>query len=158
MTDTDDIIRKNIKRELPVKLDNSEMLDIAIAKANAEGDLDELQVEFRDVKAEWNQRIEEQEKRIAIMSVELRTKEQKRVVVCFERFRAGTIEVVRDDTKDVIERRSASLAEAQKAIPGTDVAAAAAAQKAANVEEDDEGDIVAPAGDGKKQRSNKAKR
>lgn len=155
MTDTnaEEVTRKGIKRELPVKLETHEMLMIAIAKSKAEAELDEMEAELRDIKADWNQRIDEQERRIAVMGVEIRTSEQKRVVPCYERFRAGTIEVVREDTHEIIERRAASLAEAQKALPGTDVADAAATQKAANVEEDEDGDVVVPEGNGRKSKA-----
>lgn len=163
---TEDIIKRDIMRELPCKLDGEALLDIAIAKSEAEAKLEELQSDFSDAKDEWKARLEEVEKRIAVMGAELRLKEQKRVISCYERFVSGTVEVVRADTKEVVERRAANLFEAsrsstrsksdEEAESAKASADAAKTQRDANVEEDDEGDVVAPEGDGK--RNGKGKR
>jgi NifB/MoaA-like Fe-S oxidoreductase len=157
---TEDIVKRGIKRELPCKLTDQEELEIARRKASAEAELEEVQADFDDAKNEWKSRLEEVEKRIALMGAELRTGEQKRVIDCYERFVAGTIETVRTDNGMVIDRRAASLADTQRALPtvGRDeareeqeqAADAAKTQRDANVEEDDEGDVVAPAGEPKK--------
>lgn len=161
----EDIVKRGIKRELPCKLTDHEELEIARRKATAEAELEELLEDFKDAKDEWGTRIDEVEKRIAIMGAELRTGEQKRVIECYERFKAGTIEVVRTDNGMVIDRRAASLGDTQRALPKVadeptpatsddegeaQAADAARTQRDAGVEEDDDGDVVAPAGDGKK--------
>lgn len=172
------IIARDIKRELPCNLTQEEMLDIAIDKAKAEGELEQVRDEFRDVKDQWNERIEEAEKRIAQMGVEIRTRQRKRVVLCHERVVAETrmVEVVREDTNEVVDRRAANLFEAGKVLPQTkhldvhagdepadgDVdsalaAAAAETQRAANVEETEDGDVVPPEGDGKRAKKGKRK-
>lgn len=154
----EDILKRGIKRELPCKLTDQEELEIARRKAAAEAELEEVQADFDDAKNEWKGRIEEVEKRIALMGAELRTGEQKRVIDCYERFVAGTIETVRSDNGMVIDRRAASLADTQRALPNVvreeqaQQADAAKTQRDANVEEDEEGDVVAPAGDGKKSK------
>lgn len=160
----EDVVKRGIKRELPCKLTDQQELDIARRKAQAEAELEELQDDFNDVKEEWKTRLDEVEKRIAVMGAELRSGEQKRVIDCYERFVNGTIETVRSDNGMVIDRRAASLADTQRALPGTvkdeaaaQAADAAKAQRDSNVEEDEEGDVVAPAGDGKKNGKGKRK-
>jgi hypothetical protein len=135
---TEEITRKGIQRELPVKLTPPELLTIAITKSKAEAERDELCAEFRDVKSDWNGRMEQLDNRIKAMGMTLRTQEERRVVTCHERFKAGTIEVVREDTGEVVERRAATMAEAQKVIPGTESTEGAAATQRANVVEEDE--------------------
>lgn len=160
----EDIIKRDIMRELPCKLTDDSLLKVAIKKAEAEAELEEMRDDFKDVKDDWGTRISDAEKRIAEMGAQLRTKEERRVIKCYERFVSGTIEVVRDDTKQVIDRRAASLAEAQRSLPSrtkaedneqAEAAAAAKAQRDNGVEEDDEGDVVPPAGDGKRGRKGK---
>lgn len=154
----EDIVKRDIMRELPCKLTDEQLLEVAINKAEAEAALEELESDFKDVKEEWSVRIAQSEKRIAEMGAELRTKEQKRVIKCYERFVAGTIEVVRSDTKEVVERRAANLSEAQRALPATDAKAdAAKVQRDNGVAENDEGDVVPPEGDGKRNGKNKRK-
>jgi hypothetical protein len=169
------ITATDIKRELPCKLTDSDMLEIAIDKAKAEAELDEMEDEFADTKRDWGKRIEEVEKRVAAMGSELRTRERKRVVICHERVVLETrmVEVVREDTMEVVDRRAANLFEAGKVLPMTkrledappvdppDVDAALAAahaetMKAAGAEEVD-GDVTVPAGDGKKPKKSKRK-
>jgi hypothetical protein len=175
------IIATDIKRELPCKLTDAELLELAIAKTKTEAELDELRDEFRDVKSTWSDRIDDVEKRIAHMGSELRAGERKAVVICHERIDLATrmVEVVREDTLDVVDRRAANLFEAGKVLPhakrlddsppgeeppGVDDALAAAAaegrdaaatQKSVNVEENDEGDVVPPEGDGKRAKKSK---
>jgi hypothetical protein len=171
MTSTDnlydpvgDVIRDQIKRELPVRLTDAERLEIAEAKAMAESELDEHSATEADRRREAAKRGEEIEKRIAVMGAELRTREQRRVVLCYERWKAGQVEVVRRDLdprdpQSVVERRAANLAEAQRAIPdaaqedGGDVLTQAAKmQRDAGVAEDDDGDVVVPDTAAKKRR------
>jgi hypothetical protein len=165
-----DVIRDGIKLELPVRLTDAERLAIAEAKAEAESKLDDHRANLADIKREWGKREEEIEKRIAVMGAELRTREQKRVVVCYERWKAGQVEVVRRDldprdTASVVERRAANLAEAQRVMPdaepvaGGDVLAQAAQmQRDAGVAENDEGDVVPIAEGDKKRRGGKGKK
>lgn len=158
-----DVIRAGIKRELPVRLGDRELLEIAIAKASAEAELDEHNANLADMKREQAKIGEDIEKRIATMGAELRQRQQRRVVICYERWNAGLVEVVRQDLdprnpESVVERRAANLAEAQRAIPDPEAArpdddvltAAAKMQRDAGVAENEDGDIVAPDGDGRK--------
>jgi hypothetical protein len=158
------VIAEGIKRELPVRLTNDELLDVAFSKARLEDERDQLEDQFADVKRQWTERIAGIEKHIDAMGLELRTRERKQVVICHERVVAATrmVEVVREDTNEVVDRRAANLFEVGKVLPpakrdeanataedppDVDDALAAAAEetmKAANVEENDEGDVTVP--------------
>ncbi len=169
MNATQDIVNRDIKRELAVKLTNEDLLEIAIEKAQLEAQLEELETDFGDAKKEWAKRMEDVEKRIAVKGHELRSKEQKRVVDCFERFRAGLIETIRTDTYEVVETRAANLFEAAKAsgktLPTGEPAEvdpdelaqrdAAKAQKDVGVAEDENGDVIPVEDDGSKRKSRK---
>lgn len=146
-TQTEDIVKDNITRELACELDDRDVLTIARAKAKAEAELEELQEEIDDERTVQKARLEAVEKRIEIMGAEIRTGEQRRPVPCYERFVSGMIEVVRKDTNEVIDRRAASLVEAQKVMPMTDAPAddASTLEQAAHkqrgfAEDDDESD------------------
>lgn len=164
-TQTEDIVKDNITRELPCSLNDLEVLKIARAKAKTEAELEELQDEIKDERSAQAARLEAVEKRIEIMGGEIRTGEQRRPVPCYERFVNGTIEVVRKDTSEVIDRRAASLVEAQKVMPMTDAPAADAStlDQAAHMqrgfsEDDDEApDEGEPESEPKKKRRGKAK-
>jgi hypothetical protein len=170
------ITRRDIKRELPCKLTNEELLEVATAKAEAELQLEELEAEFANVRGDWKGKLEDQAKAIGKLGAELRSKSRIRVVICHEQVPADSldVEVVRDDTSEVLERRAATLFEVRKVRPDSttlpenftgddsaaDAALAAAAAEtmaAAGVEEDEDGDVVAPAGDGKR-KGKKGKR
>ncbi len=123
-----DVLRDDVQRELAVKLTDVERLGIADSKAAAEAELEQLQVRFAEVKREWARRFEDLARRIGVMRDELREREQLRPVLCYERWKAGQVEVVRRDLdprdpSSVIERRGATIDEAQRAIPVAQAAA-----------------------------------
>lgn len=135
---TKEIHRTGIERELPCKLTTPELLEIAISKANAEEYLEEQQAKLEDLKREHGNAIKETEKNIARMGQELRTREQRRPVECFERWRdGGTLEVVRSDTGEVIDVRVATLRDKQGELP-TDSEPAPATDAQTGFDEDDE--------------------
>jgi hypothetical protein len=161
------VIAQGIKRELPCRLTNDELLEIALSKARLEDERDQLQDQFADVKREWGERIAAIEKHINAMGLELRTRERRQVVLCHERVVAATrmVELVREDTNEIVERRAANLFEVGKILPlakrnvtdaiaedppEVDEALKAAAEEtmraaaAANVEETDDGDVTVP--------------
>jgi len=62
-------------------------------------------------------------KRIVDMGAALRERQERRVVVCYERWAHGQIEVVRRDidprdTASIVDRRPATIEESQRAIAG----------------------------------------
>lgn len=163
---TDKITRKSVLRELPVELADQELLEVARDKARREAALEELQASFTDVKRDWNARIEADEKVIAQLGAIVRTGQRRQPVDCFERYQTegehkGKVEVVRKDTDEVVERRVADLLEARNALPpeeGDVAAQAARMQRAAGVEENDEGDVVPPDEAAPKKRGRGGKR
>lgn len=176
------IIAKNIKRELPCKLTDAQLLDVATTKADLEAERDELEEQFADVKRDWSKRIDEAEKRIDHLGTEIRARARKSVVICHDRVDRITrmVETVREDTGEVVDRRVANLFEAGQILPQTehskgdniaapgdedpndhaddDLARAAAESQAAsgNVETED-GDVIPAEGDGKRTRRSKKK-
>lgn len=140
---SEEIHRRGIERELPCQLTNQQLLEIAISKSNLEAYLDELGAKFEDAKREWQTQIKEVEKRISTMSAEIRTREQRRVIECYERWRDGaTLELVRTDTGEVVDVRVATLKDKQGELPATDAPPTSDVQT--GFPEDDEDD----AGDG----------
>jgi hypothetical protein len=165
---TENIVRKNIRRELPVALTNNEFVELARYKARLELERDEAESTFAERKNEHAQRLKDLEARIGKAGAELRTGEQKRVVECVQRYvrsgeHAGKVETVRLDTDEVVERHAADLLESRQAVPDDDVSdnlldAASKMQREGNTETDD-GDVVPsdePTPKGKRKR--KAKR
>lgn len=158
---------KKLRLELPVPLTDHEQLEIARGKARLEQELEEKRGEFADVKREWSEVFEGFEKRIAQAGAELRTGEQKRVVECHERYvregeHAGKVEVVRNDTNVVVERRVANLLEARRAVPPDEdeiaddiLADAARLQSETAVEETPDGDVTVPDAPAPKKRGRK---
>lgn len=105
-----DVVCDGILRDLPVPLSDAERLAIADAKAAAEAELAAIRT-----------RAAEQRRRIASMTSELRERQQRRVVPCYERWVRGQIEVVRRDVDprdpaSVIDRRPATTEESQRLI------------------------------------------
>ncbi|HWU85761.1 MAG TPA: hypothetical protein VN253_00695 [Kofleriaceae bacterium] len=145
-TPAPDVHRTNIQRELPVKLDDEQLLLVAMNKAMLEDELDQLEQDFGDAKEDWKKRIEDKEAEIALRRKELKDKARRSLVDCYERWRGNVIEVVRSDTGEVVDSRAATLKDTQQTIPGAgDVAAdAARTQAGAGVAESPDGDVVPP--------------
>lgn len=174
-TETHKIITRDIKRDLPCRLTDTQLVEVATDHAKLEAEIGDVTDQFGDVKREWNKRIEDLEKRKEHLGGCLITRSRKSVVICHERVDAITrmVEVVREDTGEVVDRRVANLFEASKVLPetkhigGDEIAApgddaavdadleaaqaeSAAAQKAVGVEENEDGDVVPPEGEPKK--------
>ena len=136
-------IHRQFEKELPVKLGGKELLEVAISKANAEAELEQEQAKFEDVKREWGAKLKNVEKRIATMGTELRTREQRRMVPCYERWRDGaTLEIVRGDTGEVIDVRTATMKDKQPNLPETTGEPAAATEVQTGFPEDEEDDAA----------------
>lgn len=171
----EDIIRRGIKRTLPVKLDRDELLEISIAKSKKEQLVAQLEEDLSVEMKKRKDQIKEAEDEIKAMGRELVTGHQDRVVPCNEVFRSGMVFVIRTDDQRVVEKRPANAQEAQRYLPAVENSAppanvldqarakqangAAAAQKANGVSETEDGDVVPPDGaaPSKKKRSKKAK-
>lgn len=122
---TDDVVRRNIKRELPCKLTEEEFTRIARQRATKEAERDELMDDLAKEKKRRQDQIEELNDEIGKMGTELRTGNQDRTVPCNEVFRraadgTGWIHTIRLDTFDEVERRPATAHETQRYLPNVE--------------------------------------
>lgn len=120
-----DVVRRNIKRELPCRLSEEEFTRIARQRATKEAERDELEADLAKEKKRRQDQIDELDDEISKMGRELRTGEQDRTVPCNEVFHrasdgTGWIHTIRLDTLDEVERRPATAHETQRYLPGTD--------------------------------------
>ena len=130
-----DVITDAISRELPVRLTDLERLELADRKAAAEDELAAHQNRMAEVRRDMAKQGGELSRRIAEMGTVLRERQERRVVVCYERWANGQIEVVRRDVDprdpaSIVDRRPATLEESQHAIAGLTGAPAAPAADA----------------------------
>jgi hypothetical protein len=161
-----DYVKKNLKLELPVTLDNDEIAELAHERGRVEADLAEKEQEYSDVKKDWNEKLETKRRTIAQLGIDIRSGKQNRPVLCDEVFRNGTIQTIRQDTGAVVGTRPASMQEAQRHLPSVEggtakpniLEEASAAQKASGVEEDDEGDVTVPDSPAPKKGKKRGKR
>lgn len=121
----DDVVRRNIPRELPCKLTDEEFTRIAKTRAQKEAERDELEDDLQREKKKRTDQIDAIEDEIGKMGRELRTGEQERTVKCNEVFRklddgTGWIFVIRQDTFAEVERRPATAHETQRYLPSAD--------------------------------------
>ncbi len=130
-----DVIADGISRELPVRLTDLERFELADRKAAAEDELAAHQTRMAEVRRELAKQGGELARRIAEMGTALRERQERRVVVCYERWANGQVEVVRRDIDprdpaSIVDRRPATLEESQRAIAGLTGAPAAPAADA----------------------------
>lgn len=160
---TDDVVRRNIKRELPCKLTEEEFTRISRQRVAKEAELSQLEADLAKEKKRRQDQIDELEDEISKMGRELHTESQDRTVPCNEVFRraddgTGWIHTIRLDTFDEVERRPATAHETQRYLPNVEIAApsgsvlddaraqqAAAAQRSAGGQDVPADDV--PAGD-----------
>lgn len=124
-TPTDDVVRRNIPRELYCKLAEDEFVRISRTRVNKEAERDQLIDDLDQETKRRKDQIKELNDEIGKMGRELRTGEQERTVKCNEVFRkhddgTGWIYVIRLDTSDEVERRPATAHETQRYLPSMD--------------------------------------
>jgi hypothetical protein len=118
-----DVLADSISRELPVRLTDLERLELADRKAAAEDELAAHQTRMAEQRRELAKHGAAIARRIADMGTALRERQERRVVVCYERWAHGQIEVVRRDIDprdpaSIVDRRPTTLEESQRAIAG----------------------------------------
>ncbi len=125
-TDTnEDVVRRNIKRELPCKLSDEELLRVARQRATKEAEQMQLEADLAKEQKKRKDQIAELADEVRKMGRELHTGEQDRTVPCNDVFRrakdgTGWIHTVRQDTFDEVERRPATAHETQRYLPTVD--------------------------------------
>lgn len=151
---TGEIHRTGLMRELPVKLDLQDMVDVATNKSMLENERDKIELKAKEAAKVAKAEVEALDERIATLRAQLIAGERRTVIECFERWRGNLLEVVRGDTNAVVETRTATLKDTQADLPAMAAAQADAAktQADAGVSEDDEGDVVPIDGGEKKKR------
>lgn len=122
---TDDVVRRNLPRELPCKLTEEDFVRISRTRVQKEAERDELVTDLADETRRRKDQIKALDDEIGRMGRELRTGEQERTVKCNEVFRkhedgTGWIYVLRLDTFDEVERRPATAHETQRYLPSID--------------------------------------
>lgn len=112
--DKEDIIRRGLHRDLPVKLGEDEVTKALRRWADRHAELEMVDNQKSDTVASFARRKAEIEADMKILRDECRNEERIMPVECYERFAAGMIEIVRSDTGEVVDRRPASAAERQR--------------------------------------------
>lgn len=148
---TEDILRKNVKHEIAVDLDDMGIAAVARMRAAAEKKHAQLEQNFADLKTEWKEKLTESQAVIDTMTADIQRQKQDRVVQCTEVVKGNVVLIVRQDNNVVYNTRALAMHESQGKLPAVEggngvLAQAAAAQKANNSQEDDEGDVIADDG------------
>ncbi len=121
----EDVVRRNVKRELPCKLTEEEFTRISRQRVAKEAEHAQLEGDLAREKKKRQDQIDELEDEIAKMGRELHTEHQDRTVPCNDVFRramdgTGWIHTIRMDTYDEVERRPATAHETQRYLPSVD--------------------------------------
>jgi hypothetical protein len=124
-TPQDDVIRRNIPRELPCKLTDEEFTRIARQRATKEAERDELVDDLAREKKKRQDQIDDVDDEISKMGRELHTGFQERTIKCVEVFRKGPdgvgyVHTLRVDTYEEVERRPATAHETQRHLPSVE--------------------------------------
>ncbi len=156
-----DYVTKNRPMTLPVALESLEIAELARERAKQETKLAEIEQKATDVKAEWKEKIEMQERIIATLSEDIAREKQDRVILVHEIFANGQVKTIREDNGIVVATRAATSQESQRYLPAMEgpggglLDAARKAQKDNASEENDEGDVVPSEGDEKPKKRKK---
>lgn len=145
-----DVVRRNIKRELPCKLTEEEFVRISRQRVAKEAELAQLKADLATETGKRKDQIEEVANEVAKMGRELHLEQQDRTVPCNEVFvRAddgtGWIHTIRLDTYKEVERRPATAHETQRYLPNIEGSGAGGlldqAQKVQRSAQDDTPDV-----------------
>jgi len=123
--EAENVINRGIKRTLPCKLTDEEFMLIAKQRVDKESLRDQVVSDFDRIKAKHKAQLEEMDAEIGKARQELHTGEQDRQVLCTSAFHrakdgSGWVHVYRTDTGAVVEQRPATVAEAQRYLPGVE--------------------------------------
>lgn len=116
---TTDIIKRNLKRELPCALDDDEVLIHARAAAKKRAELCTIQLEIADERKKQKERVATVAKEIARLDGIVESGKERRIVVCHEKWANGAVHLVREDTGEVVDTRQATAADRNLVVPGS---------------------------------------
>ncbi len=108
---------RTFTKDLPVKLTVDEVVkyaELAASKLHLQGEVEEKRKTVNKEFASTIATLINDQQRLARA---ISDHEELRPVLCFERFHAGTIEVVRKDTNEVVDFRAATTADLQTSLP-----------------------------------------
>lgn len=125
MNPNDDVVRRNVKRELACKLTVEDELRISKTMVVKKRELRELEADLAREKKKRQEQIDDLEDEVRRMEADLDRGAEDRTVPCNDVFRraedgTGWIVTVRLDTFDEVERRAASAHETQRYLPSMD--------------------------------------
>lgn len=143
----EDILRSKAKHVFAIELEVHELAGLAKDRAKLEREGKVLEQRFAEVKAEWKEKLERHQREIDRVATDIDRGKQDCLVLCTEVVRGSIVLIVDEKTGIVHNTRPLSIHEAQQKMPAVEggsgvLAQAAAAQKANNSQEDDEGDVV----------------
>jgi len=144
------IVKRNIVRHLPVALTDEQILFSARSAAKQRRALARIREENTEAATKAKARIAELESCIDRLDACVAEGAEERNVVCFERFHAGVIELVREDLNEVIDTRPATSQELQLVMPGAEPGSGGILEEAGrrqdaeedDGEDEDDGDAV----------------
>jgi hypothetical protein len=122
----DDVVRRNVKRELACKLTTEDELRISKTMVVKKRELRELEADLAREKKKRQEQIDDLEDEVRRMETDLDRGAEDRTVPCNEVFRraedgTGWIVTIRLDTLEEVERRAASAHETQRYLPHVDI-------------------------------------
>jgi len=116
---TTDIIKRNLKRELPCALDDDEVLIHARAATKKRAELRVIEAEIAEERKKQKERVAGVEKEIARLDAIVESGKERRIVVCHEKWANGAVHLVREDTGEVVDTRQATAADRNLVVPGS---------------------------------------
>lgn len=128
MTDqkpNDDVVRRNVKRELACKLTTEDEIRISKTMVMKKRELRVLETDLETEKKKRKDQIDDLADEVARMESDLDRGAEDRTVPCNDVFRRGDdgtgwIHTIRLDTHEVVERKAASAHETQRYLPNVD--------------------------------------
>lgn len=107
-------------RELPVRLSDAELQSYGKMLADKIGEQELAEARKKQSVAEWSGKIKAIENEVKRLADARSKGAELRPVECADRFNAGTVEVVRLDTHEIIDVRPADLRDRQLDLPELD--------------------------------------
>ncbi len=112
------LIKRDLARQVPVKLTEHEIAQRGKGASTAAIELAKLKAEAKEHASRWKERIDAKQAELDKFLTTLGSGEEDRIVTCHERFHAGTVLTIREDTWEVVGTpRPARPDERQLAIP-----------------------------------------
>lgn len=141
-----EISDRQVTRELPVKLTESEMADVARAMGRADEERRVMESHAKVENDRWKDRIKGLDARISDLASKAHLGMEARPVKCLETYdyRLGEVRVVRTDTGEALETRPMTSDERQPTLPGAEPGATSKGGRKKKPAANDDGAAVDP--------------